>query len=71
MLGGLLLVQQAAVLHCQFLDLCPPFDDCGVASEVDIGGCDVTEALVVAVIVVMVDEGVDLGLEIAGQVIVL
>ena len=55
---------QAAVLDCQFFDLLPPFNDGGIAPEVGICGCDVAEALVVAVIVVIIDEGADLHLEI-------
>ncbi len=41
------------------------------ASEVDIGRCEVLRALVVAPVVVMLDEGVDLLLEIGRQVVVL
>ena len=32
-----------------------------VTSEVDIGGCDVVDALVVALMIVVIDEGFDLG----------
>ena len=41
------------------------------AAEVDIGRRQIAEALVVAPVVVVIDEGVDLGFEIAGQVVVL
>ena len=51
---------QAAVLDCQFLDLFPPFDDGGVTPEVDIAWCDVADALVVSMIVVMIHEIADL-----------
>ena len=64
MLCRFLLLVQAAVLDCQFLDLVSPFDDCCVSPEVGIGGCDVVDALVVAVVVIIIDEGVDLHLEI-------
>ena len=57
---------QAAILDGQFLDLLPPFDDCGVTPEVGIGVCNVADALVVAVIVVVADEFADLVFEIAG-----
>ena len=57
---------QAAILDGQFLDLLPPFDDCGVTPEVGIGGCNVADALVVAVVVVMVDEFADLVFKVAG-----
>ncbi len=41
-----------------------------VASEVDVGGRDVFEALVVALMVVVIDEGFDLGFKITGQEVV-
>ena len=66
MLSRLFLVNQAALLDGQFLDLLPPFDDGGMASEIGIGRCDVSEALMVAVIVVVIDEGLDLFFEITG-----
>ena len=62
---------QAAVLDGQLLDLLSPFYDGCMASEVGVGGCDVFQALVVTVIVVMIDEGTDLVFEIARQIIVL
>ena len=40
------------------------------ASEVDIGRSKVLQALVVAPVIVMIDEGVDLQPEITGQVVV-
>ena len=43
---------QAAVLDRQFFDPFSPFDDGGVAAEVGVGGRNVAEALVVAVVVV-------------------
>ena len=46
---------QAAVLDCQVLDLFPPFDDGGVTPKVGVGWCDVADALVVALVVVMID----------------
>ena len=41
------------------------------AAEVDVSGGQVAEALVVAVVVVVVDEGADGGLELAGKEVVL
>ncbi len=41
------------------------------ASEVDAGRGEIAEALVVASVVVVLDEGLDLRLEIAGQEVVL
>ena len=55
---------QAAVMDGQFIDLLPPFDNGGVAPEVGVGGRDVVQALVVAVVVVVIDEGADLVFEI-------
>ena len=41
-----------------------------VTPEVDVGGCDVVDALVVALVVVVIDEGFNLSFEIAGQEVV-
>ncbi len=41
------------------------------APEVDIGRGEVAQALVVAVVIVVRDEGLDPGLEFAGQIVVL
>ena len=65
MLSRLALMVQAAVLDGQFFDPVSPFDDGGVAAEVGVGGRDVAEALVVAVVVIVIDEGPDLVFEIA------
>ena len=62
---------QAAFLDGQSLDLFSPFDDGGVTPVVSVGGCDVTNALTVTPVVVMIDEGADLVFEIAWQIIVL
>ena len=61
---------QAAVLDCQFLDLVPFSDDGFVAPKIDVCRCDVVEALVVAFVVVVLDEGPDLAFEITGQIVV-
>ena len=61
---------QAAVLDCQFLDFFPLSDDGFVAPKIDVGGCDVVQALVVALVVVVFDEGPDLMFEIARQIVV-
>ncbi len=62
---------QAPALDGQFLDLLPFCQDGWAASEVDVSGCDVAEALVIAVVVVMLDKGRDGRLEFALQVVVL
>ena len=61
---------QAAVLDGQFLDPVSPFNDGCVAAEVGVGGRNVTEALVVAMVVVVIDEAADLVFEIAGQEVI-
>ena len=61
---------QAALSDCQFPDLFPFSDDGLAAPEVDVGGCDVVQALVVALVVVVIDEGPDLAFKIAGQIVV-
>ncbi len=66
MLSGLALMVQAAVLDGQFFDLFSPFDDGGVTPEVGVSRCNIADALVVAVVVVMIDEGADLVFKIAG-----
>lgn len=61
---------QAALADCQFLDLLPFSQDGFVAPKVDVGGCDVVQALVVALVVVVIDEGLDLAFKIAGQIVI-
>ena len=63
MLSRFALMVQAVFLDGQFLDLFPPLDDDGITPEVGICGRDIVEALMVAVIIVMIDEVVDLHLE--------
>ena len=70
MLSGVPLMIQAAVLDGHLLDLFSHSDNCGVVSEVGIRGCEVADTLVVAVVVVVIDEGADLVLKIAGQEVV-
>ena len=66
MLSSLLLVQQAAIGNCLPFDPFP-FDQNGLASpEVDVGGREVADALMVARVIVIGDEGLDLGFQIAG-----
>ena len=61
---------QASLSDCQFFDFLP-FPEYGfVPSEVDVGRCDVVQALVVSFVVVVVDECPDLSFEITGKVIV-
>ena len=41
------------------------------APEVDVGGCEIVEALVIAAMIVSLDKGSDLGIEIAWEKVVL
>ena len=63
---------QAAILDCRpaDLDLFPFSENVFVTSEVDVCRSDVVQALVIAVVVVVIDEGTDLLLQIAWQVLV-
>src|SRR5580700_1530673 len=70
MLCGLPTVQQAAIGDCLSFD---PFyfDQNGLApSEVDVGWRQIADAFVIAQVIVVNDEGLDLSFEIARQVIV-
>ena len=62
---------QAAFSDSQVFDLSPSLNDGAALTGVDIGGCEVTEAFVVAAVVVVLDEGADAGLEVARQIVVL
>ena len=64
------MMQQAPV--CDGLSFDPfPFDeDCLAASEADIGRRQVAQALVVTKVIVVAEEGVNLGLEVTGQRVV-
>ena len=71
MLCGLPSVQQVAIGNCLSFD---PFlfDQNGLAPpEVDVGGRQVADAFVIAQVIIVGDEGLDLGFEIARQVVVL
>ena len=70
MLSGLPLMVQAAVLDREFLDPFSPFDDgCG-ATKIGVGRRDFAQAFMIALVVVMLDEGPDLGLKVAGHIVV-
>ena len=62
---------QAPIFDGSSFDPFSLFEDGGGPAEVGIGGCHVAEALVIALVVVMLDERRDLGFEIAGQEVVL
>ena len=58
---------QAAILDCGSFDLFSFQQDGLGASEVDVSRGKIAQALVIAAMVVVIDECVDLGLEVAGQ----
>ncbi len=64
-------MQQAALLDGLSLDALAFGQDGLPAAEVDIGGCEVAEALVSAAMVVVLDESLDFRLQLARQVVVL
>jgi hypothetical protein len=59
---------QAALSDCLFLDFFSFSQNGFVSAKVDVGGCDVVQALVVPLVVVIFDEGPNLALKITGQV---
>ena len=61
---------QAPIFECLSLDPFSSFDDGRCPAEVGIGGRHIVDALVVALVVVMLDERFDLLFEIAGQEVV-
>ena len=63
-LCGVLAVMQAPGFDCLPFDPFASFQNGFVTSEVDVRGCDVVDALVIALMIVVVDEGFDLGFEI-------
>ena len=64
-------VEQASLMDGVTLDAVSFGQDGGGATAVDVGGSEVAQALVAAPVVVVLDEGGELGLELAGQVVVL
>jgi hypothetical protein len=64
-------VLQAPMLDGLSFDVGPLAQDVGGSAEVGIRGRHVAQALVVADMVVMLDKGADLGLQVAGQIVVL
>ena len=64
-------MKQAALLDGFAFDPFPLQCDDVAAPEVDISGCEIAEALMVAAVVVVIDERRDLLLEIARQEVIL
>ena len=63
-------VEQASLFQCSFFGFSPFFQNAVAATEVDIDGCQISEALMVAAMIVVADEGCDCFLESTRQVIV-
>ena len=61
---------QAPMFEGLALDAGSAAQDVGGPAEVGVGGGHVIEALVVAGVVVVLDEGADLGFQVAGQVVI-
>jgi len=70
MLCGELAVLQAPIFEGLSFDPFTLFEDGRRPAEVGVGGRHVVQALVVSLVVVVLDEGLDLGLEVAGQEVV-
>ena len=71
MLCGLLVVKQPTILDGFAFDPFSFQQDGLTASEVDVGRGKIVDALVIAPVVVVRDERIDLGFEVTGQIIVL
>ena len=61
---------QAAVLDGKFFDQSSPLSDGCVPAELDVGRGHIVQALMLAVIVAVIDEFVDLVFETAGEIVV-
>ena len=71
MLRGEVAVLQAPMFDGLSLDPFTLFDDGWGPAEVGVGGCHVGQRFVITLVVIVLDEGLDLGLEVAGQEVVL
>ena len=67
MLGGELAVLQASMFDGLAFDRFSLFEDGLCPAEVGVGGRHIIEALVVALVVIVLDERLDLAFEVAGQ----
>ena len=70
MLCGKLAVMQAPLFDGFSFDPFALFDYGFCPAEVDVGGRNVVQTLVVALIVVMFDERFDLGFKVSGQIVI-
>jgi uncharacterized linocin/CFP29 family protein len=58
------LALQPAFSDCLFLDLLSHFQDFRAAPVIDVCGCKVAQALMVAMVVVVADKGADFSLQV-------
>lgn len=65
-LGGKLAVLEAPMFECLSFDPFSSLDDGCSPAEVGVGRCYVVEALVIALVVIVLDERLDLALKITG-----
>jgi hypothetical protein len=68
-LCGVQLVLQGAILDCGSFDPFSFQQDFWGASEVDVSRCEIAQTLMIAPMVVVVDEHVDLGFQLTKQII--
>ena len=61
---------QASILDCDAFDPFSFAQDFCAASAVDVGGREIVQALVIAAMIVVIDEGADLRLQVARQIII-
>lgn len=61
---------QASRFECLSFDPFPLLQNGFVTTEVDVGRRDVVQALVISLMVVVIDEGFDLSVEVSGQEVV-
>lgn len=64
------LMLQATVCDGDAFDAPAFCDDLFGSAKVDVGRCDIVDAFMIAGIVIVIDEGIDLAFEIAGQIVV-
>ena len=61
---------QATVCDGDAFDMLSFFKDLFGSAKVDVGRCDIVDAFMIAGIVIVLDEGIDLPFEITGQIVI-
>ena len=62
---------QASILDCETFDPFSLHEDFTAAPEVDVGGREIVQALVIATMVIVLDESANFCIQIAGKIIVI